>query len=164
MLLWTFSSFFQKFQNPLVLLLLLVLYLLIDAETTHPLSKLAVSKTKFVQLVIDWCHIHLKFSNTVKPGIIIKYHASKTYKGMYNPFTHEITIFVNEHTTIQELINTIIHEYIHARQKSRSFVKQYAEYTKSKGYWKNPFEVEARDLSQQNMDACFKALSAFVKH
>jgi DNA invertase Pin-like site-specific DNA recombinase len=54
MLLWTLASFVDKFQNPLVLLLLLVLYVLIDVETTQPLSHLKIPKTKYVLLVIDW--------------------------------------------------------------------------------------------------------------
>jgi hypothetical protein len=163
MLLWTLASFLVKFQHPLVLLLLLVLYVLIDVETTQPLSHLKIPKTKYVQLVIDWCHAHLKLSNTIKPSVVLKYHPNKQYKGYYNPVAHEVVIYVNEHTSIQALTNTVIHEYIHARQKSRSFNQQYAQYTQEKGYWLNPYEIEARTLSKQHEQACLKALSAYVK-
>ena len=152
-------SFLDKgFNEPWVLLVLLLFYYLIDIETTQPLSALNVPKAKYVHLVLEWCHTHLKHPNTKKPTVVLRYYMHKQFKGFYNPSSHEIVVYVNAHQTVQSLTNTVIHEYIHARQYTKRFNRLYAQYNHDKGYWNNPFELEARKVSKQYEQQCVKAL------
>lgn len=83
--------------------------------------------------------------------------------GTYNPTTHEIIVYVNNHSTIKELTNTIIHEYIHARQKNRSFNKKYNEQNNTVGYLKNIYEVESRIISGKNEKKCVRDITSKYK-
>ena len=123
-----------------------------------PINQLSIPKSQYVQLVIEWCHKNLKNPNTKKPTVSVKYNQNKKVHGVYDPSTHGILIYINTHSTIRELTNTTIHEYVHARQKNRSFNKLYDLYNQSVGYQKNPFEVESRMISKKKERECVMEL------
>ena len=122
------------------------------------INNLVVPKNQYVEMVVEWCHNNLKNPNTKKPGVTIKYHKNKKVHGIYDPSTHGILIYINTHNTIRELTNTVIHEYIHSRQKNRSFNKMYDLYNQSVGYQNNPFEVESRMISKKKERECVMEL------
>lgn len=134
-------------------------YLTPEPITNTPITELSIPKTQYVRLVVDWCHTNIKHPNTVKPTVIIKYHPNKKYSGIYFSRSNQMVVYVNNHDTIGKLTNTTIHEYVHARQRNRSFDKLYDRYTKEKGYWDNPFEIESRTVSSENELRCVKHLT-----
>lgn len=123
-----------------------------------PIKNLIIPKTKYVYMVIEWCHQNLRHKQTKKPKVKVKYHQNKTVNGTYNPKTHEVVILINTHTTLRELTNTIIHEYIHSRQKNRSFYKMYETYNQTVGYHDNPYEIESRMISKKKERECVMEL------
>jgi hypothetical protein len=123
-----------------------------------PINNLIIPKNQYVKMVVEWCHNNLKNPNTKKPTVSVKYHQNKKVHGVYDPSTHGILIYINTHSTIRELTNTTIHEYVHARQKNRSFNKLYDLYNQSVGYQKNPFEVESRMISKKKERECVMEL------
>lgn len=127
------------------------------------INNLVIPKNQYVALVIEWCHNNLKNHNTKKPTVTVKYHQNKKVHGTYNPSTHEIIVYVNNHPTIRELTNTVIHEYIHARQKNRSFDRLYKEQNKTVGYLKNLYEVESRVISGKNEEKCVRDITSKYK-
>jgi hypothetical protein len=124
------------------------------------IKNLVIPKNQYVELVIEWCHNNLKNHNNKKPTVTVKYHQNKKVHGIYNPSTHEIIVYVNNHPTIRELTNTVIHEYIHARQKNRSFNRLYNEQTNTVGYWNNPYEIESRTISKKKEEQCIKYITS----
>jgi hypothetical protein len=138
-----------------------LLMLFIESFEDNKISRLKlydlpIQKTRFVQLVIDWCHDNIAFSNTQKPIVSLKYYKHKKFAGLYYSRYHECIIYVNKHVSLQEVTNTIIHEYVHARQRSKTFDKMYHKYQIEIGYENNPFEVEARDVAKKHEKECLK--------
>jgi hypothetical protein len=140
------------------LLVLLGLIGWIFEKKTTPISQLAISKSSFIKLVLDWCHANIDHKANRKPSIVVKYHLSKKALGIYHAANNEIVIYVNNHQTIEQLTNTIIHEYIHARQRNRLFTKMYDQYTRDLGYWENPYEKEARGEADRYQGKCTRHL------
>lgn len=122
------------------------------------INNLVVPKNQYVEMVVEWCHQNLRYQKTKKPGVTIKYHKNKKVHGIYDSSTHGILIYINTHTTIRELTNTVIHEYIHSRQKNRSFNKMYDLYNQFVGYQNNPYEVESRMVSKTKERECVMEL------
>ena len=125
-------------------------------ESSTPVSKLLINKSTFVNLVIDWCHTHIPNKVKHKPAFVVKYYPTKNTHGFYNSSNNLIVIYVNTHHTVEHLVNTIIHEYIHAGQRNRSFTKMYDQYTQELGYWDNPYEIEARQEAAKYQMECIK--------
>lgn len=119
-----------------------------------PLSKLPVRKTTYCRLVLDWCHENLSNPNTSKPTLRVNYYTHKKWGGVYHSGTNECVIYVNSHDTILGVTNSVIHEYVHSRQRSRSFDKMYNKYHIEVGYEQNPFEVEARVIAKKYEKKC----------
>ena len=145
---------FIIFLSVLVFLIGLIGYYL--EEPSIPISNLTIHKTTFVNLVIDWCHIHIPSKIKNKPTFVVKYYPTKNTHGVYNPSNNLIVIYVNTHQTIEHLVNTIIHEYIHADQRNRSFTKMYDQYTQELGYWYNPYEIKARQEAAKYQKECIR--------
>lgn len=110
-------------------------------------SDLPVKKTIFCQLVLSWCHANLGNPNKSKPTLILKYYPHKKLAGVFIISSNECHIYIQNHQTLREITNTIIHEYVHSLQKSKTFVKMYEKQQREIGYDKNFFEVEARKIS-----------------
>ena len=123
-----------------------------------PISQLSIPKTTYTQLVIDYCHTNLNTGKTKKPVGVVKYNKNKTTHGVYYPSSNQIVVYVNTHTHLKELTNTIIHEYVHSTQKNRTFNSMYDHYNQSVGYQNNPFEIESRKVSEQYDNQCVKYL------
>jgi hypothetical protein len=122
--------------------------------STLTLSQLPVSKKHFCELVMEWCEINLQQPKSTKPSLTINYYSNKSRSGVYYSSTHDCVIYVNSHHNIQQVVNTVIHEYVHALQRSKNFDKLYNKYQKEVGYDQNPFEIEAREISKKCEKDC----------
>lgn len=128
--------------------------LLISKLSNLTFSDLPVKKTTYCQMVLDWCHENLSSSNIPKPNIRVKYYPHKKIAGLYISGSNECQIYIYNHVTLREITNTVIHEYVHSRQRSRTFDKMYEKHQREIGYEKNPFEVEARDIANKYEKEC----------
>jgi hypothetical protein len=118
------------------------------------LEDLPIRKTSFVELAIDWCHQNIAYKNTKKPSYSLRYYQTKKVAGIYYSSSHECIIYVHKHQSIKEVINIVIHEYVHARQRDKNFDKMYDKYHREVGYDKNPYEVEAREVASKYENEC----------
>lgn len=84
-------------------------------------QKINVSKAKFINLVIDWCKQNMEHPKYHKYYTIVEvlYYKNQKRNGAYLPSNLTIKIFVNNHQNLEELIETIIHEYTHYLQMPR---------------------------------------------
>jgi hypothetical protein len=119
-----------------------------------PIEAFPIKKTTFCQLVIDWCHENISHSNTRKPYVTLSYYPHRKWNGFYSSRSHGCVIYVNNHQNVLNVINTVIHEYVHARQKNKGFDSLYERYQQEVGYENNPFEVEARRVARKYEKAC----------
>ena len=85
--------------------------------------------------------------------------AKTNYLGSYQYYNKRITIFVLRHRSIEELCDTIIHEYVHHLQirTSKDDIR-YNRLTRLKSYWDNDYEVEARSIASKYSKKCLNDL------
>lgn len=121
------------------------------------LEDLNIPKSKFVHMVYDWCGNNIE-SNNPKPTIEVNYKKNKEYRGVYYPNDNSIVVYVNNTPQLIELVNTVIHEYVHSTQNTKGFDKLYDHYTQENGYFDNPFEQECERLSEKYQYQCLKDL------
>jgi hypothetical protein len=73
--------------------------------------------------------------------------------GQYDSEENEIEVYWNNMTSIKEIVQTCIHEWVHYKQPIRT------HYHRWKGpYSKNPFEIEATRKEKKYAPICWKEI------
>jgi hypothetical protein len=76
--------------------------------------------------------------------------------GEYSSSIHLVEIYAAECNTLRRFVDTVIHEYTHSCQGWVGV--NYSAYNRKFGYYKNPFEIEARKVARKNRTSCIKYL------
>lgn len=131
-------------------------------KTRINLSELSLKETKeLIHQILIWCicNIHLNKGRRSKPTLFISKRTKTIYLGSYQYFNMRITVYILRHNSIEELCNTIIHEYVHHLQirTSKDDIR-YNRLTKMKSYWENDYEVEARYIASKYSKKCLNDL------
>lgn len=128
---------------------------------TNP-AKLGRAETvRISMLVFRWCKNNIGVNKRKMYDVEFAFTKGDPYEcGEYEPEDNKITIFWNSLESMEELIRTCIHEWIHYRQP---ILTQYFKY---KGpYSKHPFEKQARKAEDEHYQACWDAIKDKVnKH
>lgn len=167
-------SSFWKCWVPIYLVSLVIIYLIgeiiEDNKKTNSKSKkikfkknyaLNVTKSGFVSAVIDWCKENMEYPKHHKyyPTVEVKYNINKKANGDYSSYSRLIRIYVNNHKSIEDLVDTCIHEYTHYLQMPKEVHQlEYNKYNKTKGYYNNPYEIEAREKAEFYTPKCINDL------
>lgn len=120
-------------------------------------QQLLISKAGYVRKVIGWCTQHLgtPARGPRIPELTISYYPHQKKHGNYVFSGKRIRIYVNNHTTISQLTDTIIHEYVHFLEiRSQVHQKEYDKHLQEIGYYKNPYEVSAREKAAHHVKDC----------
>ena len=140
----------------LMWLSLFILWLFRKSNCDLQVRDLRIPKKRFVLLVLQWCTKNL---GTVKHQYYLKiyYYQSNKYSGRYLFNGKQIVIYLFDNLPLNELTDTIIHEWIHYLQfEKKSSEHDYDKKLMDIGYWENPYEVEARKLAKQYRKDCFR--------
>jgi hypothetical protein len=116
---------------------------------------------KLVELIIQWAETNMKMGKKrkIRPLVTISNSKNTKYCGTYNSSNKTIVIYIKNNPDVLTLIDTCIHEYIHHLQlRGINDNSRYNKLTKSKGYWENDYEIEARELATKYKYQCLKAL------
>ena len=120
-----------------------------------------VPYTKLVWEVILFTGSYLH-KNGIKqyPTYSIRYDKTNKKMGIFYPLRNEIVIYVNSHSDIPELVDTVLHEIFHSIQYSTAPTEfgKYEEYKKVYGSRNNPLEVECRKFGEKWTQPCLKYL------
>jgi hypothetical protein len=111
--------------------------------------------------IIQWSEANIKMGKKRKIRSLVTISNSKNtkYCGTYNSSNKTIVIYIKNNPDVLTLIDTCIHEYIHHLQlRGINDNRKYNKLTKSKGYWENDYEIEARELATKYKYQCLKAL------
>ena len=149
-----------------VILILYIIELCFESnyEIKHNsiIYNIKVTKARFVNEVLKWCMKNMAHPTGHKyyPQVKICYYKTKRSRfGDYTSNIRLIRIFINNHTSVEELVDTIIHEYTHYLQMpTQQDQKEYNRYLKQKGYYKNPFEINARETADKYTTICMKEM------
>ena len=120
--------------------------------------EIANMKRRDILILVEWCKDKFGKSKFQKsfPKIVVN-NKKGPYCGVYFPTENEIHIFPAQNKTFICLCDTIIHEYTHYLQMpTQQDQKDYNRHLKQKGYFDNPFEVNARETAEKYTSFCFK--------
>lgn len=127
------------------------------------LSELSPKQTnEIIHQILKWCigNIHLNKGRRSKPTLFISKRTKTNCFGSYQYYNKRITIFVLRHSSIEELCDTIIHEYVHHLQiRTSNDDIRYNRLNRLKSYWDNDYEVEARSIASKYSKKCMKDLN-----
>jgi hypothetical protein len=111
--------------------------------------------------IIQWAEANIKMGKKrkIRPLVTISNSMNTKYCGTYNSSNKTIVVYRKNNPDVLTLIDTCIHEYIHHLQlRGINDNSRYNKLTKSKGYWENDYEIEARELATKYKYQCLKAL------
>jgi len=118
-----------------------------------------VPSTKLIQEII-WFTNDILYEKNIKhfPEFTVSYHKHKKYNGVLK--NSRIVIYINNHNTTRDIVNSVCHEVGHFIQlkTQRDDFYLYDNYTKKFGYWNNPLERASRKFASSLEDDCLKHL------
>ena len=120
---------------------------------------------KLVESIIQWAEVNIKMGKKrkIRPLVTISTSKNTKYCGTYNSSNKTIIVYIKNNPDVLTLVDTCIHEYIHHLQlRGVNENSRYNKLTKSKGYWENDYEIEARQLAEKYRIQCYKSLNVSV--
>lgn len=110
---------------------------------------------KIIELTLEWCVDKWGVNGRRTEALITEVNwDEKISMGDYDYKENLITIYPKANLNIRDLVDTVIHEFTHQRQKMSSYHKV----LKSKGYSSHPLEIEAFATAKENRKACWHEL------
>jgi len=137
---------------------------IIPSKLTIKSYKIPEEKNEIKSLVISiiqWAEANIKMGKKrkIRPLVTISNSRNTKYCGTYNSSNKTVVVYIKNNPDVLTLIDTCIHEYIHHLQlRGINDNSRYNKLTKSKGYWENDYEIEARELATKYKYQCLKAL------
>jgi len=132
-------------------------------EVINPQMKWrTIEPQKLVKMVIEWSKNNIVYgkSRRITPSIKINYSKNGKVLGRYSFHSKVIEIYVRKHESLESIVDTIIHEYIHHLQlRNQKDDMKYDSNSRRIGYYDNPFEVEARELARKYRRQCIADLN-----
>ena len=103
---------------------------------------------------MNWCksNVGLNYRRHTLP--LLEWHSVGDDCGDYDFEDNIISVYKSQHTSVVEIISTIIHEWAHYKQST----KKYYEYDEKFDYHENPFEIQANELADKLKWQCKKDL------
>lgn len=131
-----------------------------------PDYQMVVDKKRFIREVIRWGLINIPYEGMHKIKkrkvyLEISYYKHKKHYGVYCSFNNKIKVYVNNHSKVDELIDSSLHELCHHFQyctDPKNFQTRYKRLLNEFTYEKHPMEIEARKLAAQYVKPCFQYL------
>jgi len=113
---------------------------------------------KHIQFVMDWCVDVFGKSSFMRkiPSFRLIKKRKWDWRGEYNPENNTITIVLLSHSSVVDVIDTVIHEFSHYRQD----MVMYDIYTDvhRRSYEKHPYEISANNKAEKYREQCKQAL------
>lgn len=144
------------------LLWYIITEVLIKPNNITDLALLTRKQSKEVtHQILYWCfeNIHLNGQRKIKPTLKVSYSKRSKFLGTYSYELKLIVVYINLHSNLKQVCDTIIHEYVHHLQlRSIKDDIRYNKLTKQKSYWENDYEVEARTIASKYANQCLRSL------
>lgn len=105
-----------------------------------------------VDLAVDWCAEKWGVNGRRREPLVAEVNWEERHSmGQYDHRENLITVFAKANLNVRDLVDTVIHEFTHQRQK----MSQYHRVLKSSGYCGHPMEIEAYRLAKENRKQCW---------
>lgn len=164
-------NLFEKGLIIYFLILFLIWLFTSDEKLNEPISftflkkpvkyELTVNKKEFIRDVVRWGLRNIDYSgaNQQKKSVNlnISYYMHKKFKGTFNSGYNRIKVYVNNHATVEDIIDTSLHEVVHFLQycaDKKNFQTKYSKLLKEKTYANHPMEIEAVKIASSYTRDC----------
>ena len=120
--------------------------------------------TRFHALKIyDWCR--KRYGRGTKPYPVLEYRKPDYLNSEYSQGEYDYeddTIYVNSqmHKTLEDLADTIIHEYVHYRYHAKS---SYYQMDRDYDHDSHPLEKQAESIAKRDRKKCVQELKKYHK-
>lgn len=130
-------------------------------------SKIPLDRSTAVK-ILEWCKITYGRSKYKKKYPTLRYRNREPYSltgaeknelfvyGIYDCDNNYIYVDKTKHETLEDLTNTIIHEYTHYTQNMRYYYKILHRYEKELD--KHPYEIKACHVAERDTKKCIEEL------
>lgn len=117
-----------------------------------------ITNRKELLLILDWCKKKLGRSKyySIKK-IKFRINTKINYMGFFSIDNNVIYVNPNVHDNFVDLIETIIHEYVHFKQNPREYERLWRKNLFMK-YFEHPHEEEAERIAQSLGKICYSEL------
>jgi hypothetical protein len=109
-----------------------------------------------VNKIFEWCLKTYGKSKYNKTFPVIQFkkpdYTNEDCAGVYDEIEHTIFINKEQHTTLEDLANSVIHEYTHYKQNMKHY-QILALYLDND---KHPMEIEANEIAERDSKKCIK--------
>lgn len=114
--------------------------------------------------ILTWCEEKYGPSKYNKgyPSIEFRkerYPDEENQDGYYDDITNSIFVNRDTHTKVEELVKTIIEEYVHYLQSP----SEYQKLAEMHSYYDNPYEKEAKKIAKKDYKECLENMKKFYK-
>ena len=120
-------------------------------------NDLSCSKSYFIRRVLE--EVQLTYPSKRNFRLEIRYYEPKKIKGRYFFESDTLLIYVGDNTNLLDLVDTIIHEYIHHLQNQlNSSVRSRRLNLYSEEYFDHDWEIEARYVAKKFRKRVLKSI------
>lgn len=131
------------------------------ARKTRRAKKVAPPSRKYINRILDWCVRTYGKSKHNRMFPYVTYRSAKYMNegpatmAYYDDETGVIFINKDDHRSLRELVNTVIHEYTHYLQNSHHYhvLSLYLPYRK------HPLEIEADRVASRDTKKCLREIT-----
>lgn len=103
--------------------------------------------------IYKWCKNKFGKAKNKKKYPTLVFHKEKgIFKGEYDFDELKIHVWGPSHNSFSDFVKTIIHEYVHYKQKAHMYFRYHIIHKKS--YNQHPYEKRANDLSNKYYKQC----------
>lgn len=118
--------------------------------------------------IFEWCKSNYGPSKYKRKYPTLKYRSRPPYSltgaeknelyiyAIYDSDENYIYVDKTKHETLEDLVNTIIHEYTHYTQNMRYYYKIISKYESDME--KHPYEIRACQIAERDTNRCIKEL------
>lgn len=113
--------------------------------------------------ITDWAIGNIPpIKNGHRLSVKVSTYEHKRTMAVFFPYQKEIKIYIKNHDTIQEIVDSLLHEVTHYKQYIRSpknNIKEYQKLLGLYGYENHPHEIEAVNTAKKYSKDCLTYLN-----
>jgi hypothetical protein len=112
--------------------------------------------------IVDWSVANIPpIKTNHRLNVNVSSYEHKKTMAMYYPHKKEIKIYIKNHESVIEIVDSLLHEVTHYKQylrNTRGHSKNYQKLLGLYGYQNHPMEIEAVDTAKKYTKDCIKYL------
>ena len=140
-------------------------FLLYLNESKHKDYTINCDYNLLCKTIVDWAIGNIPpIKHGHRLSVKVSTYEHKKTMAVFYPYQKEIKIYVKNHDTVNEIVDSLLHEVTHYKQYIRSpktNVKEYQKLLGLYGYENHPHEIEANNMAKNHSKDCLTYLNKY---